>query len=104
VHISDIQIKDIIVPPNIMNLLSSAATAEREATAKIINARADVSAAELMKKAADMLNSDAAMQIRHLEVMRQLAESSNAKIIFMPTDAKTMETMKQTMVAQEVLE
>jgi len=103
VHISDIQIKDIIVPTNIMNLLSSAATAEREATAKIINARADVSAAELMKKAADMLNSDAAMQIRHLEVMRQLAESNNAKIIFMPTDAKVMDTMKQTMVAQEVL-
>jgi hypothetical protein len=38
-----------------------------------------------MRQAADILASKAAMQIRYLEAMQQMAKSSNSKVIFMPS-------------------
>jgi erythrocyte band 7 integral membrane protein len=40
-----------------------------------------------MRQAADILASKAAMQIRYLEAMQQMAKSSNSKVIFMPSAA-----------------
>jgi erythrocyte band 7 integral membrane protein len=61
-------------------MLASTATAEREGRAMVITAEAQVKAAELMRKAADMLSTDGAMQIRGLEVIERLAASPNAKV------------------------
>lgn len=36
---------------------------------KVISAKADVEAAKLLRKAADMLNTDAAMQIRYFDTI-----------------------------------
>jgi erythrocyte band 7 integral membrane protein len=52
----------------------------------VITAEAQVKAAELMRKAADMLSTDGAMQIRGLEVIERLASSPNAKMIFIPSN------------------
>lgn len=90
VVVESIQIRDIKIPKHIQEMLASAATAAREADAKLITARADVSAAKLMREAADCLNTDAAMQIRLLEVYSKLALSENAKLIFMPSEMKSM--------------
>ena len=38
-----------------------------------------------MRQAADILASKAAMQIRYLEAMQQMAKSANSKVIFMPS-------------------
>jgi hypothetical protein len=38
-----------------------------------------------MRQAANILASKAAMQIRYLEAMQQMAKSSNSKVIFMPS-------------------
>ena len=40
-----------------------------------------------MRQAADILASKAAMQIRYLEAMQQMAKSANSKVIFMPSAA-----------------
>lgn len=56
----------------------------REGEAEIIMAKARVQSAQLMREAADQLNTPAAMQMRELETYKILAESENAKIIFMP--------------------
>jgi len=85
IYIQDIQIIDILIPKHIQDLLASGATAQREAEAQIIMARASVQSAQLMREAADQLATPAAMQIRMLETYKVLAESDNAKIIFMPT-------------------
>lgn len=90
VNIEQILIRDIRIPKHIQDMLSSAATAEREGRAKIITARADVESAKLMREAADILNSDGAMQIRLLEVYNKLAQSDNAKLIFMPSDYRAL--------------
>jgi len=82
VKINMIQITDIRIPAHIKNILSSAATAKREATAKIILAQADVKAAELMRTASDILSSDGAMQMRMLETYGKLANGRNTKVVF----------------------
>ncbi len=42
---------------------------------------------QLMRRAADILSSAPAMQIRYLEAMQAMAKSSNSKVIFMPGPA-----------------
>jgi len=84
VDINMIQITDIVIPENIKNILSSAATAQREGKAKVILAEADVEAAKLMRQASDILSTPGAMQIRMLETYNKLATNPQAKIVFMP--------------------
>lgn len=98
VTISSIQIKDIVVPPNIITALSSAVIAERESWAKIITAEADVEVAELTRKTADILSTPAAMQIRSLEVIDRLAQNPNTKVVILPSDL----SLQANFVAREV--
>jgi len=85
-HIESMKFKDITIPTETQDALSAAAIAQRTAAAKVISAEGDVRSAELMRKAADILDSPAAMQIRYLETISNLAHSNNAKIIFLPAD------------------
>lgn len=61
-----------------------AAQQKRIGESKIIAARAEVEAAKLMRKAADILSSPAAMQIRSLEAYQQIAKTAGAKVMFLP--------------------
>ncbi|CAK5262367.1 unnamed protein product [Mycena citricolor] len=67
VAIEGILIKDIIFGADVAASLSSAAQQKRLGESKVIAARAEVEAAKLMRQAADILASPAAMQIRQLE-------------------------------------
>jgi len=84
VSIEGILIKDIIFSAEVSASLSSAAQQKRIGESKVIAARAEVDAARLMRQAADILASPAAMQIRQLEALQQMAKSSNSKVIFVP--------------------
>ncbi|ODV62598.1 slipin family protein ASCRUDRAFT_74949 [Ascoidea rubescens DSM 1968] len=84
VHIESILIKDLSLPENVSNSLSLAAEAKRIGEGKIIAAKAEVESAKLMRKAADILASKPAMQIRYLDAMQNMAKSANSKVIFMP--------------------
>ncbi|XWV24515.1 stomatin family protein/prohibitin-family membrane protease subunit ybbk [Tupanvirus deep ocean] len=103
VKIMSIQIKDIRVPQNITNSLSSAVTTEREAQAKIITAEADVKAAEMMRKAADILSTPAAMQIRSLEVIDRMAQNQNTKIVILPADLSLQTNIPSSLVTKEIV-
>ena len=76
--------RDIIFSPEVSASLSSAAQQKRMGEAKVIGARAEVDAARLMRQAADILASPAAMQIRQLEAFQTMAKTSNSKVIFIP--------------------
>mmetsp|Transcript_41802 Transcript_41802/g.37225 ORF Transcript_41802/g.37225 Transcript_41802/m.37225 type:complete len:140 (-) Transcript_41802:558-977(-) len=54
-------IQEMLFAPELVKPLSTAATARRQAESKIIGARADVKAANLMSKAAAILDSNPAM-------------------------------------------
>jgi len=84
VAIEGILIKDIIFSAEISASLSSAAQQKRIGESKVIAARAEVDSARLMRQAADILASPAAMQIRQLEALQQMARSANSKVIFVP--------------------
>jgi regulator of protease activity HflC (stomatin/prohibitin superfamily) len=64
--------------------LSSAAQQKRIGESKVIAARAEVDAARLMRQAADILASPAAMQIRQLEALQAMAKTANSKVVFVP--------------------
>ncbi|KAK7062389.1 PHB domain-containing protein [Favolaschia claudopus] len=84
VAIEGILIKDIIFSPEVAASLSSAAQQKRLGESKVIAARAEVDSARLMRQAADILASPAAMQIRQLEALQTMAKSGNSKVIFVP--------------------
>ena len=84
VAIEGILIKDIIFSPEVSASLSSAAQQKRIGESKVIAARAEVDAARLMRQAADILASPAAMQIRQLEALQVMAKSASSKVVFVP--------------------
>ncbi|KAJ3215439.1 hypothetical protein HK099_006371 [Clydaea vesicula] len=84
VRIESILIKDLQFSQDLQENLSSAAKAKRIGESKVIAAKAEVDSAKLMREAADILNSPAAMQIRYLETLAGMAKTSGAKVIFMP--------------------
>ncbi|TDL29964.1 hypothetical protein BD410DRAFT_811389 [Rickenella mellea] len=84
VAIEGILIKDIIFSPEVAQSLSSAAQQKRLGESKVIAARAEVDAARLMRQAADILASPAAMQIRQLEALQTMAKTANSKVVFVP--------------------
>lgn len=84
VAIEGILIKDIIFSAEVSASLSSAAQQKRIGESKVIAARAEVDSARLMRQAADILASPAAMQIRQLEALQAMAKSANSKVVFVP--------------------
>jgi regulator of protease activity HflC (stomatin/prohibitin superfamily) len=89
VSIEGILIKDIIFSTDVAASLSSAAQQKRIGESKVIAARAEVDAARLMRQAADILASPAAMQIRQLEALQNMAKTSSSKVVFVPMHLQT---------------
>lgn len=90
VAIESILLKDINFSVELQQSLSSAATQKRIGESKVIAARAEVDAAKLMRQAADILASPAAMQIRQLEALQNMARGQGSKVIFVPMNLGTM--------------
>ncbi len=85
VRVESILIKDLVLSQDLQESLSMAAQSKRIGESKIIAARAEVESAKLMRKAADILASKAAMQIRYLDAMQAMAKTAGSKVIFMPS-------------------
>ncbi|WOO79691.1 Putative band 7 family protein [Vanrija pseudolonga] len=102
VSIESILLKDINFSPELQQSLSSAATQKRIGESKVIAARAEVDAAKLMRQAADILASPAAMQIRQLEALQAMARNANSKVVFVPMNLGTMGATGIEQVSQQV--
>ncbi|KAJ2535237.1 hypothetical protein EV175_006939, partial [Coemansia sp. RSA 1933] len=86
VSVESILIKDIHLSRELQDSLSSAATQKRIGEAKVIQAKAEVDAAMLMREAAEILNTPAAMQIRTLDSLVMMAKTANTKVMFVPVN------------------
>ncbi|KAI8319759.1 hypothetical protein GQ54DRAFT_292382 [Martensiomyces pterosporus] len=84
VTVESILIKDIVLSHELQTSLSSAATQKRIGESKVIQAKAEVDAALLMREAAEILNTPAAMQIRTLDSMVLMSRAANTKVMFVP--------------------
>ncbi|KAH8927393.1 hypothetical protein BT69DRAFT_1294158 [Atractiella rhizophila] len=100
VSIESILIKDVIFSAELQQSLSSAAQQKRIGESKVIAARAEVDAAKLMREAADILSSPAAIQIRQLEALQQMARTASSKVVFVPMSLQAMGTMQANLLAQ----
>lgn len=88
-------IQEILFTEDLQRSLATAATAKRLAESKIIGAQADVQSARLMRSAADLLNTPAAMQVRYLEAIKDVSKAANPKVVFFPADYKQVGVQSQ---------
>ncbi|RUM86898.1 MAG: slipin family protein [Thermodesulfatator sp.] len=88
IKVSKVEIKEIDLPEEMKRAMARQAEAERERRAKIINAEGEYQAAQTLAEAARiMAESPAALQLRFLQTLREVAAENNSTLIFpLPID------------------
>jgi regulator of protease activity HflC (stomatin/prohibitin superfamily) len=82
VQIDRVEIKDVALPESMKRSMSRQAEAERERRARVISAEGELQASEkLAQAAAAMSDTPAAMQLRLLETVVQVASEKNSTLI-----------------------
>ena len=89
VDIESIKIQEIELPSEMKRAMAKQAEAERERRAVIISAEGELKASENLRKAGENLShSPAAMQLRTLQTIRDIASDPSEKIVlFLPSEA-----------------
>jgi regulator of protease activity HflC (stomatin/prohibitin superfamily) len=83
VKVSIVEVKDVELPENMKRAMAIQAQAERERRAKIINAEGEYSASQRLTSAAQIMSqSPAALQLRYLQTLTEIAADKNSTIIF----------------------
>jgi regulator of protease activity HflC (stomatin/prohibitin superfamily) len=88
VKVTAVEVRDVSLPETMKRAMAAQAEAEREKRAKIINSEGEFLAAErLVQAAAMMAKEPAALQLRYLQSMREIAsERSSMTILPIPID------------------
>ena len=82
VHIDRVEIKDVALPESMKRSMSRQAEAERERRARVISADGELQAsAKLAQAAAAMSRHPAALQLRLLETVVQVASEKNSTLV-----------------------
>jgi len=83
VKVTNVEIRDVILPEGMKRAMASQAEAERERRAKVINAEGEFQAAEKLAQAAAIISKDpAAIQLRFLQTLTNVATEHNSTTIF----------------------
>lgn len=88
IKVSVVEVKDVELPPQMQRAMARQAEAEREKRAKIIHAQGELQAAEQLQQAAHLMSTErAALQLRYLQTLTEIAVEKNSTIIFpLPID------------------
>jgi regulator of protease activity HflC (stomatin/prohibitin superfamily) len=83
VKVTLVEVKDVELPESMRRAMARQAEAERERRAKVIHAQGEYEAAETLGRAAGVLETHpAAMQLRVLSTMVEVAAEKNSTLIF----------------------
>jgi regulator of protease activity HflC (stomatin/prohibitin superfamily) len=83
IKVSNVELKDISLPPDMERTIAKQAEAEREKRAVIIKAQGEVVAAENMSKAAQMLSSaPGALHLRTLQSINDISSDQSNTVVF----------------------
>ncbi len=83
VNVTQVEIKDVTLPPDMQRSMARASEAERERRAKVIAALGEYEAAEKISAAAKILDeSPGSMQLRYLDTLSNIATEQNSTVIF----------------------
>jgi regulator of protease activity HflC (stomatin/prohibitin superfamily) len=88
VKVTAVEIKDIELPATMQRAMAKQAEAEREKRAKVIHAQGELLASTQLAQAAEVIGSQpAALQLRYLQTLTEIAVEKNSTIIFpLPID------------------
>ncbi len=83
IKVSIVEVKDVELPDTMKRAMARQAEAEREKRAKIIHAEGEFSAAQQLQDAARVIAQEpAAIQLRYLQTLTEIAVEKNSTIIF----------------------
>src|SRR5207245_7667729 len=88
VKVTAVEINDIVLPAAVERAMAKQAEAEREKRAKIIHAQGELQASNQLAQAAAVIGAQpAALQLRYLQTLTEIAVEKNSTIIFpLPID------------------
>jgi regulator of protease activity HflC (stomatin/prohibitin superfamily) len=88
VKVTAVEIKDVELPATMQRAMAKQAEAEREKRAKVIHAQGELLASTQLAQAAAVIGSQpAALQLRYLQTLTEIAVEKNSTIIFpLPLD------------------
>src|SRR5579885_1084943 len=82
VKVTVVEIKDVELPTSMQRAMAKQAEAEREKRAKIIHAQGEAQAADTLAQAASVIASaPAALQLRYLQTLTEIAAEKNSTIV-----------------------
>jgi len=83
VEVSAVEVKDVDLPVEMKRAMSRQAEAERERRAKVIAAQGELQASQTLADAAHTLSTEpAAIQLRYLQTVTEIAAENNSTTIF----------------------
>ncbi len=88
IKVSMVEIKDVDLPVEMRRAMARQAEAERERRSKVIHADGEFQASQRLAEAAKILSTDpAAIQLRYLQTLSEIARENNSTTIFpVPVD------------------
>ena len=88
VKVTAVEIKDVELPATMQRAMAKQAEAEREKRAKVIHAEGELLASTKLAQAAAVIGSQpAALQLRYLQTLTEIAVEKNSTIVFpLPLD------------------
>ena len=87
VKVTVVEVKDVQLPDSMQRAMARQAEAERENRAKVIHAEGEYQAAEKLALAAEIISSQpAAIKLRYLQTLTEIAGERNSTIIPIPID------------------
>jgi regulator of protease activity HflC (stomatin/prohibitin superfamily) len=83
VKVRAVEVKQIDLPTDMQRAMAKQAEAEREKRSKIIHAEGEAQAAERLRQAASVLATEpAALQLRYLQTLTDIATENSSSIVF----------------------
>ena len=83
IKVSIVEVKDVELPATMKRAMARQAEAEREKRAKVIHSEGEFNAAQQLQEAAHVLAQEpAALQLRYLSTLTEIAVEKNSTIIF----------------------
>ncbi len=83
IEVSAVEVKDVDLPQEMQRAMARQAEAERERRAKVINAEGELQASEKLAQAAHVIGAEpAAIQLRYLQTVTEIASENNSTTIF----------------------
>ena len=92
VKISNVEVKNVDLPQEMLRAIAKQAEAERDRRAKIIHAEGELQASEKLGQAAAVLSQNpASIQLRYLQTLAEISTGKNSTTIFpIPIDVISM--------------